>query len=36
MMDTDTKVQAAHRKRNAYLYIRQSTPRTAVRRSSSV
>jgi hypothetical protein len=35
MMDADTKVQAAHRKRNAYLYIRQSTPRQVLEHQES-
>jgi DNA invertase Pin-like site-specific DNA recombinase len=35
MMDLDSKVQAAHRKRNAYLYIRQSTPRQVLEHQES-
>jgi len=35
MMDAQTKVQAAHRKRNAYLYIRQSTPRQVLEHQES-
>ncbi len=35
MMDADSKVQAAHRKRNAYLYIRQSTPRQVLEHQES-
>lgn len=35
MMDADTKIQAAHRKRNAYLYIRQSTPRQVLEHQES-
>jgi len=35
MMDAQTKVQAGHRKRNAYLYIRQSTPRQVVEHQES-
>ncbi len=33
MMDAHSKIQSGHRKRNAYLYIRQSTPRTGTRAS---
>jgi DNA invertase Pin-like site-specific DNA recombinase len=35
MIDTQTKVQAGHRKRNAYLYIRQSTPRQVLEHQES-
>ena len=35
MIDVQTKVQAAHRKRNAYLYIRQSTPRQVLEHQES-
>src|ERR1044071_4883187 len=35
MTDAQTKVQAAHRKRNAYLYIRQSTPRQVLEHRES-
>lgn len=35
MMDAQSKVQAAHRKRNAYLYIRQSTPRQVLEHRES-
>jgi DNA invertase Pin-like site-specific DNA recombinase len=35
MMDAQTKVQAGHRKRNAYLYIRQSTPRQVLEHQES-
>ena len=35
MIDAHTKVQAAHRKRNAYLYIRQSTPRQVLEHQES-
>jgi DNA invertase Pin-like site-specific DNA recombinase len=35
MMDAQTKVQAGHRKRNAYLYIRQSTPRQVLEHRES-
>ena len=35
MTDAQTKVQAAHRKRNAYLYIRQSTPRQVLEHQES-
>jgi hypothetical protein len=35
MMDTQIKVQAAHRRRNAYLYIRQSTPRQVLEHQES-
>jgi len=35
MIDVQTKVQAAHRKRNAYLYIRQSTPRQVLEHRES-
>jgi Resolvase, N terminal domain len=35
MIDAHTKVQADHRKRNAYLYIRQSTPRQVLEHQES-
>jgi DNA invertase Pin-like site-specific DNA recombinase len=35
MIDAQTKVQAGHRKRNAYLYIRQSTPRQVLEHQES-
>src|SRR5215469_5130766 len=35
MIDGPTKVQAEHRKRNAYLYIRQSTPRQVIEHQES-
>jgi hypothetical protein len=37
MIDAHIKIQAEHRKRNAYLYIRQSTPRqdSSIRRAHS-
>src|SRR6516165_5250386 len=35
MMDARAKVQAEHRKRNAYLYIRQSTPRQVLEHQES-
>ena len=35
MIDAQTKVQAAHRKRYAYLYIRQSTPRQVLEHQES-
>ena len=35
MIDNHTKVQAGHRKRNAYLYIRQSTPRQVLEHQES-
>ena len=35
MIDAQTKIQAAHRKRNAYLYIRQSTPRQVLEHQES-
>src|SRR5215472_5981373 len=35
MIDDHTKVQAGHRKRNAYLYIRQSTPRQVLEHQES-
>jgi hypothetical protein len=35
MMDAHTKVQPGHRKRNAYLYIRQSTPRQVLEHQES-
>jgi DNA invertase Pin-like site-specific DNA recombinase len=35
MMDAHNKVQAGHRKRNAYLYIRQSTPRQVLEHQES-
>ena len=35
MIDAQTKIQAGHRKRNAYLYIRQSTPRQVLEHQES-
>lgn len=35
MIDAQTKVQAVHRTRNAYLYIRQSTPRQVLEHQES-
>jgi len=35
MIDAQTKVQAVHRKRNAYLYIQQSTPRQVLEHHES-
>jgi DNA invertase Pin-like site-specific DNA recombinase len=35
MIDAQTKIQAGHRKRNAYLYIRQSTPRQVIEHQES-
>src|SRR5215213_6187466 len=35
MIDAHTKIQAGHRKRNAYLYIRQSTPRQVLEHQES-
>src|ERR1700752_2739944 len=35
MIDADAKIQAEHRKRNAYLYVRQSTPRQVLEHQES-
>lgn len=35
MIDAQTKIQPGHRKRNAYLYIRQSTPRQVLEHQES-